>query len=242
MLPLPSSGQCYYTVAFSPDGRWIAAGGSACAVDVWDLHAPLQPARRLAGMGIPIVRVEFPSENRIAAYGPDRHLLDDTRNWFLPRGSQNPTPAESLADGGAQTNNLADYLDVRDPASGQVVDRLPVSPRPLRVSYSANGERAATLTNGNLSVWHLPTRTLVADRNGPTHGGWLSLAFAPHGRRIVTGGIDSTVGVWDALADGPPLRTFQWGVGPVYAVAFDREGHRAAAAGHCGVLVWDVDE
>jgi hypothetical protein len=47
--------------------------------------------------------------------------------------------------------------------------------------------------------------------------------------------------VWDALSAGPPLRVFQWGVGPVYAVAFDRDGLRAAA-GHSGVMVWDVDE
>jgi WD40 repeat protein len=80
------------------------------------------------------------------------------------------------------------------------------------------------------------------ERTGSTHGGWLSVAFDPHGRRIVTGGIDSTVAVWDATSAGPPITTFQWGVGPVYAVTFDRDGLRAAAAGHSGAIVWDVDE
>jgi WD40 repeat protein len=82
----------------------------------------------------------------------------------------------------------------------------------------------------------------VADRANPVHGGWLSVAFDPHGKRLVTGGINGTVAVWDAATDGPPLTTFQWGVGPVYAVTFDRDGLRAAAAGHYGAVVWDVDE
>ena len=91
-------------------------------------------------------------------------------------------------------------------------------------------------------MWDLEARSAIVDRTSPTHGGWLSVAFDPRGRRIVTGGIDSTVAIWGATSDGPPLTTFQWGVGPVYAVAFDRDGLRAAAAGHSGAIVWDVDE
>lgn len=238
MLPLPSSGQCYYTVAFSPDGRWLVAGGSACVVDVWDLHAPQQPARHVEGMDEPIVRVQFSSHDELLMHGMNWHRYDDSRAWSA---GVFRLPGE-LREGGAQTNNTLDFLERCDPASGRLIDRLPIAPRPLRVAYSADGDLAATLANGNLSVWDLSTRTAVVDRTSPIHGRWLSLAFAPHGRRIVTGSIDSTVGMWDAHSGGPPLTTFQWGVGPVYGVAFDHEGLRAAAAGHSGVIVWDVDE
>jgi len=238
MLPLPSSGQCHYAVAFSADGRWLAAGGSACAVDVWDLHSPQQPARRLEEMGEPIVRVRFMPDDQLLTHGMNHHRYDDSRAWAA---GVFRLPGELLA-GGAQTNNFLDYLERCDPVSGRLIDRMHITPRPLRVAYSADGEFAATIANGNLSVWDLSTRTAVVDRTSPIHGRWLSLAFAPHGRRIVTGSIDSTVGVWDAHSGGPPLTTFQWGVGPAYAVTFDHEGLRAAAAGHSGVIVWDVDE
>src|SRR5687767_4775714 len=65
MLPLPSSSQCHYTVAFSPCGRWLAAGGSSYAVDVWDLHAPQTPARRLQDLAGSVVRAAFATDGRL---------------------------------------------------------------------------------------------------------------------------------------------------------------------------------
>ncbi len=239
MLPLPSSGQCHYTVAFSPDGRWLVAGGSAQAADVWDLQTPQLPARRLGGLDEPVVRVQFTPDGRLVTFGPTCHRLDDPTTW--PPGVAFPTGGPLLA-GGAEPNLQNGYLEVRDPATGRVIDTLPINPRPHRAAYSADGEIAATLAHGYLSVWNLRTRMPVVERSGQAHGGWLSLAFAPHGRRVVTGGIDSTVAVWDASTDGPPLKMFQWGVGPVYAVTFDRDGLRAAAAGHAGAIIWDTDE
>lgn len=293
MLPLPPSGQCHFTVAFSPDGRWLAAGGSACAVDVWDLYAPGEPARRLNGLDGPVLRAQFGSNNHVVAVSTSgagcfdaptgvflsqRRIAGVRRAVVSPDGetvivaggaierravsgrntvmdwSLTATAASYLADlaatpagrvitaAAARANDPNGYLEVRDAANGRVIDTLSVTGRPHRVACSADGQLAATLAHGHLSVWNLRTRTPVVERTGATHGGWLSVAFAPHGRRIVTGGIDSTVAVWDAATDGPPLTTFQWGVGPVYAVAFDGDGLRAAAAGHSGATIWDADE
>jgi WD40 repeat protein len=292
MLPLPSSGQCHFTVAFSPDGRWLAAGGSACAVDVWDLHAPQNPARRIGSLHGPVIAVRFGLNDRLVEVSTtsigflhtttgafvsrpiffgvraQRAAVSDIgETVFVVRGTldrwavsdENARVDWSREDIPGAITDVAvtttgrilaariwpaggGLIDIRAPARGDAIDTMPVTGRPHRLACSADGELAATLANGNLSVWNLRTRTAVADRANPVHGGWLSVAFAPHGRRIVTGGIDSTVAVWDAATDGPPLTTFQWGVGPVYAVAFDRDGLRAAAAGHSGAIVWDVDE
>jgi len=299
MLPLPSTGQCHYTVAFSPDGRWLAAGGSAQAVDIWDLHAPQEAARRWIPFGTPLLRVQFTPEGCLvmvtpniwrviepqdgtlvtarplignlwqpasgllrATVAPDGATIiffvdrlqrcavagqstgldwrcnDDTSNWIADGAIAD---SERLIAVGARMSEPNGFLQVRDTANGHIIDTIPANGRPFRVACSEGGELAAILANGHLSVWHIPTRTAIVERTGAAHGGWLSVTFDPHGKRIVTGGIDSTVAVWDATG-GPPLKTFQWGVGPVYAVTFDRDGFRAAAAGHSGAIVWDVDE
>lgn len=287
MLQLPPSGQPHYSVAFSPDGRWLAAGGLASGVDLWDLHAPSQPARRVGPFAGVVIRVQFvPGERLVvatteqvtvfdfgtrsvalqldfprvhrAACSPDGHTLAtvgglEVALWtvlgpaFTRRQHLATAGATDVAYVGdsrlvvARARDPGGRVEVfepgRDTGSG-----FPVPGRPHRVACSADGELAATLALGNLSVWHLPTRAAVADRYTNAHGGWLSVAFAPHGRRVVTGGLDGAVAMWDATGGGPPVRTFQWGVGPVYAVAFDRDGQCAAAAGHAGALVWDVDD
>ena len=65
--------------------------------------------------------------------------------------------------------------------------------------------------------------------------------FSPDGRRILTGAHDGALRVWDAT-DGSAVRSFDWQIGPVTAVAFAPDGLTCAAAGLNGnVVVWDVD-
>ena len=66
--------------------------------------------------------------------------------------------------------------------------------------------------------------------------------FSPDGRHILTGAHDGALRVWDA-ADGSPVKSFDWQIGPVTAVAFAPDGLTCAAAGTNGrVVLWDVDE
>jgi WD40 repeat protein len=289
MLPLPASGQCHYTVAFSPCGRWLAAGGSACALDVWDLRAPHAPPRRFQDQGGPILCTAFAPTGRLIAVSTHwlqtfdpveptmytaRRVFDARRAAVAPDGTAFALTAPTLRHGPidihdghlewARDDRPGTVTDAAITADGRVfaarvtaaggglieqfaraggadLDAMPVSGRPHRVACTADGARAATITNGNLCVWDVAARAAVADRAAPAHGGWLSVAFDPRGRTVLTGGIDGGVALWDANSAAPPLTAFQWGVGPVYAVAFDADGLRAAAAGHTGAIVWDVD-
>ena len=75
------------------------------------------------------------------------------------------------------------------------------------------------------------------------HRGWIgTVAFSPDSRKLVTGGEENTVKVWD-VATGRELHTFRGHNGDVYAVAFSRhdDGRWVASGGEdSSVKIWDT--
>ena len=64
-----------------------------------------------------------------------------------------------------------------------------------------------------------------------------AVAFSGDGRRVITGGADSPVRVWDA-STGAAVATLS--AGPVALVALDADGQRALTTSANGAVVWDI--
>lgn len=72
-------------------------------------------------------------------------------------------------------------------------------------------------------------------------GGVLAMSQSADGKRLITGGEDRTVIVWDA-SNGRKIRTFTNPFAPLYAVALSPDGKTAVGAGREGMIqIWDVD-
>ena len=72
-------------------------------------------------------------------------------------------------------------------------------------------------------------------------GGVYTLTGAANGQRMITGGADKIVNVWNP-DNGQKLKSFNDSAGPVYAAALSPDGKIAAAGGREGVvLIWDVE-
>jgi WD40 repeat protein len=78
-----------------------------------------------------------------------------------------------------------------------------------------------------------------------------AVAFSPDGRQVIAGTAAGTVRTWDVpeLSNGvgsarlEPRSVFNWGIGPVTALAVAADGLTAAAGGASGrAVVWDVDD
>jgi WD40 repeat protein len=74
---------------------------------------------------------------------------------------------------------------------------------------------------------------------GHPTGGVRRVAFTPDGARLVSGGFDGHVRVWD-LATLKELRSFKVEGGTVYSLSLSRDGKTLATAGRDGLKLWDL--
>jgi WD40 repeat protein len=133
------------------------------------------------------------------------------------------------------------WIEVWDTNTGLNVARPMVQGRLDKLSWSPDGWFLAGLVDRHVTVWETGTwREVVGPPENAGPGRRLSLLFHPTGKQLLTGNSSGEVTLWD-VATWRPLTTFRWGTGPVYALAFAPDGLRAAAAGHTGVVLWDLD-
>lgn len=74
---------------------------------------------------------------------------------------------------------------------------------------------------------------------GHPTGGIRRLAFTPDGKRIVSGGFDGYLRVWD-IASSKEVRAIKVEGGTVYSLALSPDGRLAATAGRDGLKLWDL--
>jgi WD40 repeat protein len=123
------------------------------------------------------------------------------------------------------------HLDPGPEGDGKRVVSIALSPDEKRLVSSS--------TDNTIRLWDLETgeeeRKLIGHEKAVGYGGLekrkaACVAFSPDGKRIISGGIDSTLRVWD-VATGDQLALFQGHIGGILAVAISPDGHMAATGG-----------
>ncbi len=95
-------------------------------------------------------------------------------------------------------------------------------------------QRAA---RANLAAWNAHLHRLRMVIQAPEQVG--ALAMSPDGTRIVTGGVEGTIRLWDA-ATGQPTGKSAWQEGPIQTVVFDPVGSRFVVGGEGGARLWNA--
>lgn len=197
-------------VVMSDDASLIAAGGAEGVVRVWRTNDDSDPLTLTAAPSISTVwsLAISPDSRWLAAGQIDRSL----RIW-------------DLKEGGPCDVRLGHEEAVSGLAFSAAGDRL----------YSASWDRT-------VRIWPMGEASLPgAHRVLREHrGNVLSVAYAPDGTLIASGGRDDVVRIWDAQL-GEQLAVLEGKGGDIFSVAFSPDGMFLAAGAQNGtVLLWSA--
>jgi WD40 repeat protein/serine/threonine protein kinase len=215
------------TVAFSPDSRLLATGGTdptgthppPGTVKVWDAKTG-QLLRQLKGHSNMVVGI---------AFSPDGQRLASV-SW-VRRNEEMPSRGE---------------MKIWDVTTGNLLLTVPGHESLMNcVAFSPDGKRLATSGSQDTTVKIWDAQTGEEQRTFRGHNHKVQcVAFSPDGKRLAWGSTDSTVKVWDiperrAEAVNPLIHTLRGHTGWVLSVAFSPDGQQIASASSDGtVRVW----
>ena len=261
ILPGNPAKQGVSAVAFSPDGKLLAAAYGDGTVRLWN------PATQQA-VGAPIPAATSPEGVFSMAFSPDGKLLAITsdsgtvRLWNPATGQAvgaslpaDTAPIEGVTSvafspDGRLLAIAGDAGTVRlwNPATGQAVGApfLAVANGGLNgVAFSPDGKLLATADlAGYVRLWNPATGQAVgAPLLAVANGGLNGVAFSPDGKLLASAGADGTVRLWNPAtrqAVGAPIPAATHSQAGVFGLAFSPDGKLLATAGDAGtVRLWN---
>jgi eukaryotic-like serine/threonine-protein kinase len=242
-----------YTVAFSPDGRQLAAASDG-TVKVWDWKNG-QLLHSLPGHTFHSVPVAFSRDGRLATgtFREGLKLWDPETGQLLRTIHAHRHPVSALAfspDGEWLASASFDRtVKVSDARTGGLLHTLDLHTGNVEcVAFSPNGQRLASGgEDKTVRVWDAATGREVLGLRGHTDRCGC-VAFSPDGWRLTSASTDGTIRVWDATPlrgdEGQEMLTFTQHSDEIRSVVLgpdEPDAQRIASAGTDGIVkVWDA--
>lgn len=213
---LKDSSSRVFSLAFSPDGHFLASGCEDHQIRVWDVRRRTL-VHCLSGHG---------DEVRAVAFSPQGYLRRGLRLGVPQAGHQ---LASGSYDGTLRLWNLTDgdstTLDTGSPVAA--------------LAFSPDGQTLASgHQDGSIGLWNQGTQSQVQSLQSQGQA-VRTVAFSPDGQTLASGGDDQTIRLW-AWQTGQLTWDFKGHNSWISNVAFSPDGRTLASASEDqSVRLWD---
>ena len=248
-----------FSVAFSPDGRWIASGGDDNSILLWQAASGEQ-IRRLEGHTAWILALAFSPDSSVLASAGDGTI----RLWDVASGTLKASlagdfnNADSLAfsrDGAWLVSSNEEEIRVWDAASGEPAGLIAGHGRGTdRLAFSADGALLASGGwEGQVRMWEVAAKT-VQRFSVATAESIVALSFPTTGDGLLVADAQGALTRWDEQSGAfSPVASTELLDDEV--VAFSHDGRLLASAGYSqgagrvsvveaadGQILWSFEE
>ncbi|MDJ0547443.1 MAG: serine/threonine-protein kinase [Microcystis sp. M53601_WE4] len=239
------SGQVY-SLAYSPDGRYLASGSSDKTIKIWETATGTE-LRTLTGHSMTVWSVAYSPDGRYLASGS----LDKTiKIWEVATGKVRTLTGHYMTfwsvayspDGRYLASGSSDKtIKIWETATGKELRTLAGHSKGVwSVVYSPDGRYLASgSSDKTIKIWEVATGQELRTLTGQSEG-VLSVAYSPDGRYLASGIGDGAIKIWE-VATVRELRTPTRHSEVVRSVAYSPDGRYLASGSQDKTIkIWEV--
>ena len=235
LLTIRADSNQLWSVAWGPEGKRLATGGSEGTVKIWNAGTGQLLAVLPGHQGEVLTVAWSPDGRRIASAGQDKAVRiwdPETAQAVTLAGHRQAVKGLAWSPDSRQLASCSDDGTVRiwNPASGATVRIFAASNWLGAVAWSGDGTRlVASGGHHSFMCWEVASGRELWSLPPNSEGDTLTVAWSPDGTQVATGGTDNSVGFRDA-ATGTNLASYFDNQNKVLSVAWNTDGTFLASA------------